>query len=86
VNVLDSGTPERLSITAIITITVTNANDPPKFPGSISLNILENSLSGSQIGLLTSSDEDVGQISRYSISPADNDGRFILDGVSGKLM
>ncbi len=82
VQVTDGGTPG-LSDTATITINLTNVNEAPTNVGPSSFSIVENTntTGGFSVGVLTTSDPDVGDTSTYSIQPGGDAIKFSIGGV-----
>lgn len=83
IKVLDNGSPEK-SNQALITISVTDVNEAPVMLNYIfSLN--ENISNGSQVGIVSASDVDEGQVLSYSIISGNTNTTFSINSTTGVI-
>jgi hypothetical protein len=83
VSVTDNGSPA-LSANTNISILIDDVNEAPTV-GAGSFNVDENSASGSHVGYVSASDQDIGQTLVYSILSGNEAGKFAIDGVTGQI-
>jgi predicted outer membrane repeat protein len=83
VQITDSGTPA-LSTTAVITVSITNANEAPNFPAQ-TFSIAENSSSGTVVGTLSATDPDGAGSLTYQLVSSSVSGAFTINASTGRI-
>jgi hypothetical protein len=83
VEVVDNGSGN-LSSQAIITVNVTDSNQPPQISNQ-AFSIAENSPNGQQVGTVVATDPDAGQTLTYSIIDGNTDNAFAINANTGAL-
>lgn len=81
--VTDNGTPVQ-SNNAQLTFHITNANDAPTITNQ-SFTVAENSVNGTIVGSVASSDVDAGQSLTYSIVSGNTGGAFAINAATGRI-
>jgi hypothetical protein len=84
VQVTDSLAPTR-SDTATVTIDINNVNEAPVLNPAGPFTLDENSLLGSVVGTVTSTDVDVADSAIYSITAGDAGGAFAINSSTGQI-
>jgi VCBS repeat-containing protein len=73
------------TVTQLITINITGANDAPSAPALASGGTVdENSANGTSVGFMTATDPDVGAVLTYSLTDSAG-GRFAIDPSTGEI-
>ncbi len=75
--------PSGMADTAIITVQLTNANDPPVL-NDATLTVAENSVAGTVAGTVTAADPD-GDVLTYSVTGGTGKNLFTINAVSGTI-
>lgn len=83
IRVTDNGSPS-LSSQALLTINVQNLNDAPAVPPQ-AFTVPENALNGSAVGIVTSTDGDVGQTRTYAITAGNTGNAFAINAATGEI-
>lgn len=83
IRVTDNGSPS-LSSQALLTINVSNLNDVPVVPPQ-AFTIPENALNGSAVGIVTSTDGDIGQTRTYAITAGNTGNAFAINAATGEI-
>ena len=83
VRVTDNGNPAKSAL-AMLTIQVTNVNDAPVVTDR-TFTVHENSLLGTVVGSMATSDEDANQVLTYAITSSSLPGAFTIDAATGEV-
>ncbi len=83
VRVLDNGVPPLAGL-GIITISLSNVNDPPKIDQKI-YTVLESAPAGTVVGTVTATDDDVGQTRTFAIVGGNPGNAFKIDSATGVI-
>jgi hypothetical protein len=83
VQVTDNGSPS-ISRTAAITINLTNVNEAPVVT-PMTFSIAENSASSTNVGTVSATDPDVGQLKTFSIIGGNTGGAFAINSITGAI-